>query len=123
HRRDRPLSAGGDRERGGHRCEPRRGPRHAPVPDDAAGVALVGRGRHAEDRRAEGGPPRETPRCRLVRIAADLSVDDGRRAALAECVATARRAIVLTEGVLTYLSLKDVAKLADDVHAQAAIES
>lgn len=65
----------------------------------------------------------ETPRCRLARIAADLSVDDARRAALAECVARARRAIVLTEGVLTYLPLEDVAKLADDVHAQAAIES
>ena len=65
----------------------------------------------------------ETPRCRLARIAADLSVDDARRAALAECVARARRAIVLTEGVLTYLPLEDVAKLADDVHAHAAIES
>ncbi len=65
----------------------------------------------------------ETPRCRLARIAADLSVDDARRAALAECVARARRGIVLTEGVLTYLPLEDVAKLADDVHAQAAIQS
>lgn len=65
----------------------------------------------------------ETPRCRLTRIAADLSVDDARRAALAKSVAGARRAIVLTEGVLSYLSLEDVAKLADDVHAEPAIGS
>ena len=65
----------------------------------------------------------ETPRCRLARIAADLSVDDARRAALARSVAGARKAIVLTEGVLAYLPLEDVAKLADDVHAQPAIGS
>lgn len=65
----------------------------------------------------------EQPRCRLERIGADLSVDAERRAALAQSVAGARRAVVLTEGVLAYLSLEDVAKLADDVHAQPAIGS
>jgi methyltransferase (TIGR00027 family) len=65
----------------------------------------------------------ETPRCRLTRIAADLSVDDARRAALARAVAEAQKAIVLTEGVLSYLSLEDVAKLAADVHAQPTIGS
>ena len=65
----------------------------------------------------------EPPRCRLSRIGADLSVDAERRAALAQSVAGARRAIVLTEGVLAYLPLEDVAKLADDVRAQPAVGS
>jgi methyltransferase (TIGR00027 family) len=59
----------------------------------------------------------EQPRCRLERIAADLADGDTRRAVLAHIAAGAKRAVVLTEGVLAYLTLDDVVKIVHDVHA------
>jgi methyltransferase (TIGR00027 family) len=60
----------------------------------------------------------ETPRCRLERRAVDLGDTDARRALLAEVDASAQKVLVLTEGVVGYLSNEDVAALAADLRAQ-----
>jgi len=60
----------------------------------------------------------ETPRCRLERRAIDLGDAAARRALLAEVNASAKKVLVLTEGVVGYLSNEEVAALAADLHAQ-----
>ncbi len=57
----------------------------------------------------------ERPRCSLRRVSADLSVASERRALLADVARDARRILVLTEGVVPYLSLDDAAALARDL--------
>lgn len=59
----------------------------------------------------------ETPRCRLTRIKCDLSDDAARRRVLADANASAQKLLVLTEGLVPYLSSEQVATLADDLHA------
>ncbi len=59
----------------------------------------------------------ETPRCVLERIAADLGDADARRAALARATAGAKRALVVSEGLLIYLSEEQVGALAADLAA------
>lgn len=63
----------------------------------------------------------EKPRCRLERRKADLSVDAERRALLAQIGAESKRILVLTEGVIPYLSPGQVGALADDLRAQPSI--
>jgi methyltransferase (TIGR00027 family) len=60
----------------------------------------------------------EKPRCQLERRAVDLGDAAARRALLNEVTATARKVLVLTEGVVGYLSNDDVAALADDLRAR-----
>lgn len=64
----------------------------------------------------------EKPRCRLERVKVDLSDAAERRRFLANVDARARKLIVLTEGVVPYLSEEQVGSLADDLkkleHAQ-----
>ncbi len=60
----------------------------------------------------------EKPRCRLERVAADLSHAPARRQLFDEVNARSRSVLVLTEGVVAYLSNADVAALAADLHAQ-----
>jgi methyltransferase (TIGR00027 family) len=67
--------------------------------------------------------PHETPRCRLQRLTADLADDDARRRVLAQIAAESRRAVVLTEGVLAYLTTEDVVKLARDLHAHPQLQT
>lgn len=57
----------------------------------------------------------ETPRCRLERVALDLADVAKRRALFAQVGATAKRVMVLTEGLLVYLSAEDVGVLATDL--------
>ncbi len=57
----------------------------------------------------------EIPRCNLERRKVDLSDADARRALLADVDATSQRVLVLTEGVIPYLSNADVAALAEDL--------
>jgi O-methyltransferase involved in polyketide biosynthesis len=57
------------------------------------------------------------PRCRLERRAADLS-DAGARRALLDRIGTDQATLVLTEGVLPYLSEPDVVELATDLAAR-----
>jgi methyltransferase (TIGR00027 family) len=65
----------------------------------------------------------ETPRCALTRIAADLADPAQRADALQRAAAGAKRALVVTEGLLIYLGADDVAALAKDLAAQPAIRS
>jgi cyclopropane-fatty-acyl-phospholipid synthase len=51
------------------------------------------------------------PRCKLQRVGVDLADDTARRAFLAEVVPGAHRVLVLTEGVVPYLTEAQVAKL------------
>ncbi len=62
----------------------------------------------------------EPPRCRVERIAADLSDTGARRDALARATAGATRALIVAEGLLVYLEPDAVAALARDLAAQPA---
>jgi methyltransferase (TIGR00027 family) len=63
----------------------------------------------------------EKPRCRLERRAVDLSNPDGRREFLAQSVAGAARATVLTEGLVIYLDEALVTALARDLLARPEV--
>lgn len=58
----------------------------------------------------------EPARCRLSRIAVDLNDALSRRALLADATRDAQKALVITEGLLLYLSEQQVRVLADDLH-------
>lgn len=60
---------------------------------------------------------RETPRCTLERVRLDLTDIARRREFLASVNASARQVLVLTEGVIPYLTVDDVAVLSDDLRA------
>jgi methyltransferase (TIGR00027 family) len=64
----------------------------------------------------------QTPRCRLERVKIDLSDREARRAFLAATNATAQKILVLTEGVIPYLTAADVGTLADDLNATSNVE-
>ncbi len=57
----------------------------------------------------------ETPRCRLERVALDLTDREARRAFRAGIDTQAGKILVLTEGVTPYLTEADVGELADDL--------
>lgn len=57
----------------------------------------------------------ETARCRLSRVAVDLADAPSRKAFLADATNDARNALVITEGLLLYLSEQQVRALADDL--------
>lgn len=61
------------------------------------------------------------PACRLERVPADLADAGARRDVLARIAAGSRNALVLTEGLLVYLSPETVAALADDLHGQPSV--
>ena len=60
----------------------------------------------------------DMPVCRLERIACDLSDDAARAALLAQLNTRGRNILILTEGVIPYLSNDNVAALAGDLHQQ-----
>lgn len=62
----------------------------------------------------------ETPRCQLERVALDLSDRPARQQLFARLALPSHRVLVLTEGVVPYLSNEQVAELADDLRAQSA---
>ncbi len=62
----------------------------------------------------------ERPVCRYEAVAADLTDDRTRSALFARLGAGAQRALVISEGLLIYLTPDDVGKLARDLHAQAS---
>ena len=66
----------------------------------------------------EGRLASETPRCRLERVALDLAHVEARRALVRDIGTRARKVLVLTEGVLAYLTNREVAGLADDLYAE-----
>ncbi len=62
-----------------------------------------------------------TPRCRLTRIEVDLADELQRHEFLARVAPNARKVLVLTEGVIPYLSPEQVSDLAADLLAQPRI--
>jgi len=63
----------------------------------------------------------ETPRCRLQRVGVDLADAVARRGFLASVVPDAKKVLVLTEGVIPYLTEAQVADLATDLRVQPRI--
>ena len=60
----------------------------------------------------------EVPRCRVERVGLDLARREDRRALFGRIAATSPNVLVLTEGLVPYLSGEEVATLADDLFAQ-----
>jgi len=58
------------------------------------------------------------PRCQLQRVGVDLSDPAARRALLESVVPGAKKILVLTEGVIPYLTEEQVAGLAEELRAQ-----
>ncbi len=65
----------------------------------------------------EGFLARETPRFKLTRVKADLSNPAERQEVLRNANAQAGKLLILTEGVVPYLTNDDVAALADELRA------
>jgi len=65
----------------------------------------------------------EQPRCALERVRLDLSDAAARRELVARLGHQARKALILTEGLLIYLSADEVASLARDLAAPPAFQS
>ena len=65
----------------------------------------------------EGELAGEKPHCRLERVRIDLADGGKRREFFSGVNARARRLLVLTEGVIPYLSVDQAASLADDLRA------
>lgn len=64
-----------------------------------------------------------TPVCRLERVRLDLSNEAARRALFARLGGASSRAVILTEGLLVYLSPQQVASLAGDLAAVRTFRS
>jgi methyltransferase (TIGR00027 family) len=64
----------------------------------------------------------ETPRCRLERVGIDLTDVPLRRKTLAALLAPSQRAVVLTEGVVPYLTTEVVGELARDLRALPQVQ-
>jgi methyltransferase (TIGR00027 family) len=65
----------------------------------------------------------EKPVCSLERIRLDLSKMQARRELFADLGRRSNRALVITEGLLIYLTSEDVAELAKDLAAPASFQS
>jgi methyltransferase (TIGR00027 family) len=63
---------------------------------------------------------REKPRCTLERVRLDLADIAGRRALFQKLGSSARRVLVVTEGLLVYLTRDEVSALGRDLAAQAS---
>jgi methyltransferase (TIGR00027 family) len=63
----------------------------------------------------------EKPRCKLQRIGCDLSVRTDRQALLHELGKTSQRILVITEGVIGYLTPGDAAALSEDLYAMPGV--
>ena len=60
----------------------------------------------------------ETPHCQLQRISLDLAQRDERQKLFAKINSESKKVLVITEGVIPYLSEEQVRELAEDLHAQ-----
>jgi methyltransferase (TIGR00027 family) len=59
----------------------------------------------------------EKPRCELQRVKMDLADRSARHKLFAELGASSKKTVILTEGVTPYLTVEQVAELADDLRA------
>lgn len=64
----------------------------------------------------------ETPRCRLERVALDLADAAARRELFARVGATAKKVLIITEGLLIYLEPADVRTFAEDLAAPPSFQ-
>lgn len=64
----------------------------------------------------------EKPRCSLQRVKLDLADVPARRKLFAELGSRAKKALVMSEGLLVYLSREQVLELADDLAAQPSFK-
>src|SRR5437868_5307768 len=64
----------------------------------------------------------ERPNCRLERVRLDLADVTARREVFARLGARAKRALILAEGLLVYLTADQVCGLAKDLAAQPSFE-
>jgi methyltransferase (TIGR00027 family) len=64
----------------------------------------------------------ETPACRYEAVTADLTDVEARRVLFSRLGAGASRALVISEGLLIYLTPEQVAALATDLHAQPSFK-
>ena len=62
----------------------------------------------------------DEPRCQVERIASDLSDSSKRKILFGKLGRQTNRALVITEGVVAYLSNKQAAELSADMHAQSS---
>lgn len=63
----------------------------------------------------------DKPKCRLERVPADLREESARRQLFDRVQASAKNALVITEGLLAYLSPEEVESLAHDLHSRPSI--
>ncbi|MEJ2184721.1 MAG: class I SAM-dependent methyltransferase [Gemmatimonadota bacterium] len=63
----------------------------------------------------------EVPRCRLAREPVDLTDGQARRTLLHRAVNTGSRGLVVTEGLMVYLTREKVGAFATDLHGQPAL--
>jgi methyltransferase (TIGR00027 family) len=70
----------------------------------------------------EGILANEKPRCSLERIPLDLANVEARRKLFTELGAKSRKAVIITEGLLTYLTPEHVGELATDLAAQPSFQ-
>lgn len=68
------------------------------------------------------GMKNERPRCRYESVPLDLADVEARRALFTRVNAEARRVLVITEGLLVYLTAEQVTGLAQDLHAQPSFQ-
>jgi methyltransferase (TIGR00027 family) len=64
----------------------------------------------------------ETPRCAIERWGLDLTDDGGRKELFGRIGAASSKAMALTEGVIGYLTVDQVASLADELHTMPSCE-
>jgi len=65
----------------------------------------------------------EKPQCRLERVRMDLTDRAARQRLFSRLGTESKEILVLTEGVIPYLRIADVAALADDLHAESTFRS
>jgi methyltransferase (TIGR00027 family) len=63
----------------------------------------------------------EEPVCRLERVAADLTDREARRRLFRDAASGSRAVLTVTEGLLAYLAVEQVADLSSDLHAEPAM--
>jgi len=65
---------------------------------------------------------KEVPRCKLRRVALDLSLRTARQKIFREIGASTKKAVILTEGVIPYLTPSDVEGLAQDLLVEPSFQ-
>lgn len=60
----------------------------------------------------------EHPKCKLTRVEVDLAISEKRKAFFNQVVPQAKKVLIITEGVIPYLSPEQVTELSNDLAAQ-----